>query len=93
MRSRAVSSWARTGAGRNRLRCSPSPLTPLPPGGERGWGEGGDSERDLLDDGEPLHLVVVADTSASMDTHQRAVQANFVSALFGCLTPSRMKCP
>ncbi|HEY7424476.1 MAG TPA: VIT domain-containing protein [Gemmataceae bacterium] len=47
----------------------------------------GDDERDLLADGEPLHLIVVADTSASMDAHQRTVQANFVSALLSCLTP------
>ncbi|HEY7312595.1 MAG TPA: VIT domain-containing protein [Gemmataceae bacterium] len=48
---------------------------------------GGGDGRDLLPDGEPLHLVIVADTSASMDTHQRTVQTNFISALLSCLTP------
>jgi len=47
---------------------------------------GGDEERDILPDGEPLHVLVLADTSASMDARQRAVQAQFVSALLASLT-------
>ncbi len=47
---------------------------------------GGDHDRDILPDGEPLHVLVLADTSASMDVHQRIVQANFVAALLSCLT-------
>jgi predicted Zn-dependent protease len=48
---------------------------------------GAGDERALLPDGEPLHLLIVADTSASMDTRQRTVQANFISVLLNCLTP------
>ncbi len=64
-------------------------LTPplAPQGGRGAGGEGGDAERDMLPDGEPLHVLVIADTSASMDRRQRAVQANFVAALLSCLTP------
>jgi predicted Zn-dependent protease len=47
----------------------------------------GDIDRDILPDGEPLDVLVIADTSASMDSRQRAVQANFVAALLSCLTP------
>ncbi|HVG94102.1 MAG TPA: VIT domain-containing protein, partial [Planctomycetota bacterium] len=39
--------------------------------------------RDLVPDGRPLDLVVVADTSGSMDARAREVQASFVSALLG----------
>jgi predicted Zn-dependent protease len=46
----------------------------------------GGRDRDILPDGEPLHVLVLADTSASMDAHQRTVQANFVAALLSCLT-------
>jgi predicted Zn-dependent protease len=48
---------------------------------------GAGDERALLPDGEPLHLLIVADTSASMDTRQRTIQANFISVLLNCLTP------
>jgi predicted Zn-dependent protease len=46
----------------------------------------GDWARDILPDGEPLHLLILADTSASMDSRQRQVQANFIAALLSCLT-------
>ncbi len=45
-------------------------------------------QRDLLADGEPLELLVLADTSASMDAGARAAQADFVAAL---LAPSHPK--
>lgn len=48
---------------------------------------GANDERALLPDGEPLHLLIVADTSASMDRRQRTVQANLISVLLNCLTP------
>jgi predicted Zn-dependent protease len=48
---------------------------------------GGDEERDILPDGEPLHVLVLADTSASMDARQRAAQTHFLSALAASLTP------
>jgi tetratricopeptide (TPR) repeat protein len=44
-------------------------------------------ERGLLPDGAPLRLLVLADTSASMDTAQRARQAQLLAALLGGLTP------
>ncbi len=46
----------------------------------------GDWARDILPDGEPLHLLILADTSASMDSRQRKIQANFIAALLSCLT-------
>jgi Flp pilus assembly protein TadD len=45
------------------------------------------SERALLGNGEPLNLVILADTSASMDRGQRAAQSAFLAALFTALTP------
>jgi predicted Zn-dependent protease len=51
-----------------------------PPGGE-------ESGRALLPDGDPLDLVIVADTSASMDAKQRLAQAALLSALLSALTP------
>jgi predicted Zn-dependent protease len=53
----------------------------LPPGTET------PGERTLLPDAGPLRLLVLADTSASMDATQRAQQAEFVAALLGSLTP------
>jgi tetratricopeptide (TPR) repeat protein len=44
-------------------------------------------ERSLVPDGPPLHVLVLADTSASMASPQRAQQAEFVAALLGALTP------
>ncbi len=48
---------------------------------------GGDVERDVLPDGRPLDAIVLADTSASMDAGQRAVQTTIVAALLASLTP------
>jgi predicted Zn-dependent protease len=56
-------------------------LQVLPPAAEAG------PERTLVPDGPPLRLVVLADTSASMDAGQRAQQAEFIAALLGSLTP------
>src|SRR5262249_47325956 len=47
----------------------------------------GEWERELLPDGAPLHLLILADTSASIDAGQRAHQAAFVGALLAALTP------
>jgi hypothetical protein len=49
---------------------------------------GGDvGERALLGGGRPLNLLVLADTSASMDAAQRKTQANFLATLLTALTP------
>jgi predicted Zn-dependent protease len=52
----------------------------LPPAAEGG------PERTLVPDGPPLRLLVLADTSASMDAAQRRQQAEFLAALLGSLT-------
>ena len=52
-------------------------LTPPSPDGN--W------QRDLLPDGAPIKLLVLADTSASMDQAQRATQSQFIAALLGSL--------
>jgi tetratricopeptide (TPR) repeat protein len=54
-------------------------LTPRVPG------EAG--EREIVPDGEPLQLLILADTSASMDASQRANQEAFIAALLSTLTP------
>ena len=48
----------------------------------------GDWKRDLLPDGEPLELLILADTSASMDSGQRRRQADVVAALLASLAPN-----
>jgi Flp pilus assembly protein TadD len=45
------------------------------------------SPRELLPDGEPLDLLILADTSASLDRSARTAQAEFIAALAGSLTP------
>jgi tetratricopeptide (TPR) repeat protein len=45
----------------------------------------GEWQRELVRDGEPLELVILADTSASMDRSQRAVQSTLVAALLAAL--------
>jgi len=52
-----------------------------PPDGDGGW------QRETLPDGEPVELLVLADTSGSMDDAARQNQAEFLAALFGSLTP------
>jgi hypothetical protein len=46
-----------------------------------------DDDRDLLTDKTPLDLIILADTSASLDAGQRARQAEFIAAVLGSLTP------
>ena len=46
-----------------------------------------DDDRDLLTDKAPLDLILLADTSASMDAGQRAAQAEFIAAVLQVLTP------
>src|SRR5207237_10072154 len=46
---------------------------------------GGD--RALIPDGEPLHVLVIADTSASMDRSQRTQQETLLMALLSALAP------
>jgi Flp pilus assembly protein TadD len=51
-----------------------------PPGGANG-------DRPILPNGEPLQLLIVADTSASIDASQRATQATFIGSLLAALSP------
>jgi tetratricopeptide (TPR) repeat protein len=46
-----------------------------------------EDDRDLLTDKEPLDLILLADTSASLDAGQRAHQADFIAAMLQSLTP------
>lgn len=43
--------------------------------------------RELVPDGAPLHVVVVADTSGSIHRKERAAQERFLRALFATLSP------
>ncbi len=52
-----------------------------PPADDGQW------QRETLPDGEPMNLLVLADTSASMDAPSRAAQAEFLAALLSALTP------
>jgi predicted Zn-dependent protease len=47
----------------------------------------GDWDRPRVPDGEPLQLLILADTSASIDAGQRAHQATFIGALLASLSP------
>jgi Flp pilus assembly protein TadD len=53
-----------------------------PPGANGGW------DRPLLPNGEPLQLLILADTSASIDAGQRVNQATFIGALLAALSPA-----
>ncbi len=44
-------------------------------------------DRDILPDGGPLRLVILADTSASLDQSQRNSQAEFIASLLASLGP------
>ncbi|NQT40201.1 MAG: hypothetical protein HQ581_22100, partial [Planctomycetes bacterium] len=44
-------------------------------------------QRELLPDGKPLDLLILADTSASVDASQRKDQAEVIASLTGSLTP------
>jgi Flp pilus assembly protein TadD len=50
-------------------------------------GPGADWDRPLLPDGAPLEVLLLADTSASIDAGQRAAQSQFIAALLSALTP------
>jgi len=50
-------------------------------------GDAGAWQRELLPDGEPLDLVILADTSASIDAAARTAQQQFVAAVLAALTP------
>ncbi len=52
-----------------------------PPAGEGQW------QREILPDGKPTELLILADTSASIDAEGRRVQAEFVASLLSSLTP------
>ena len=56
-------------------------LTISPPGADTGW------QRELLADGKPLRLLILADTSGSMDAGLRKTQDAFLAALLGSLGP------
>jgi len=47
----------------------------------------GQWQRETLPDGEPLELLILADTSGSMDAPSRRNQAEFISTVLGSLTP------
>ena len=44
-------------------------------------------DREILPDGEPLDLLILADTSASIDATGREARDEFLAALLGALTP------
>src|SRR5262249_17637237 len=46
-----------------------------------------EGERALIPNGEPLRLLLLADTSASIDRGQRATQNAVIASLLGALTP------
>ncbi len=48
---------------------------------------GGSQQRALLPDGEPVQLLILADTSASIDAAQRTTQATFIGTLLASLAP------
>jgi len=52
-----------------------------PPARDGNW------DRELMADGEPLELLILADTSASMDRPSRARQADMVAAILSSLGP------
>ena len=52
-----------------------------PPGADNAW------QRELLADGEPLRLLILADTSGSMDAGLRKTQDAFLAALLASLGP------
>lgn len=52
-----------------------------PPGGE------GNFQREVIPDGEPIKLLLVCDTSASMDQQSREKQASFVMSMLRSLGP------
>lgn len=53
----------------------------MPPGRDGNW------QRELVPDGEPLKLLILADTSSSMDSTHRRTQAEFIASLLMSLGP------
>lgn len=53
----------------------------MPPAGEGNW------QREVLPSGEPADLLILCDTSGSMDSAMRKTQAEFVTALLSSLGP------
>ncbi len=53
----------------------------MPPSGEGNW------QREVLPSGEPADLLILCDTSGSMDSAMRKTQAEFVTALLSSLGP------
>ncbi|TWU12210.1 Vault protein inter-alpha-trypsin [Symmachiella macrocystis] len=53
----------------------------MPPAGEGRW------QRDVLPNGDPLDLLLITDTSGSMNRSQRAKQTEFVATLLASLSP------
>ncbi len=51
-----------------------------PPASDGNW------QRDVLPDGKPLNVVLLCDTSASMDSEKRKQQSDFVSAILASLS-------
>jgi tetratricopeptide (TPR) repeat protein len=52
-----------------------------PPAEDNAW------QREIVSDAGPLDLLILADTSASMDNASRTTQADFIASLLGALTP------
>ncbi len=52
-----------------------------PPAADNAW------QREVVTDTGPLDLLILADTSASMDDSSRRAQAEFVASLLGAMTP------
>jgi predicted Zn-dependent protease len=50
-------------------------------------GTSGDWQRPLLPEGPPVRLLILADTSASIDAGQRIMQSNFIGSVLAALTP------
>ena len=48
-------------------------------------GAGGDWQREVIPDGDPLELILLCDTSGSMDSTMRETQAEFVSSILAAL--------
>jgi predicted Zn-dependent protease len=55
-----------------------------PPNGAGQWSAAAD---EVLPDGHPLNLLILADTSASMDAASRKAQSEFVAAVLSSLSP------
>lgn len=52
-----------------------------PPGSDGNW------QRETLEDGDPIELLILADTSASMDDKSRQRQSEFITSVLATLSP------